>query len=44
MFDDYYYSPSITFGTTSLTNAGYFTSDLFIVKYGENDNRLWAKI
>ena len=34
-------SPSITFGTTTLTNVGAF--DFFIVKYDANGNVLWAK-
>ncbi len=36
-----YYSPSITFGSTTLTNAGGY--DLFIVKYDVNGNVVWAK-
>ena len=32
---------SITFGTTTLTNAGYY--DIFIVKYDVGGNVLWAK-
>ena len=34
-------SPTITFGATTLTNAG--SSDIFIVKYDSNGNVLWAK-
>jgi hypothetical protein len=34
-------SPSITFGTTTLTNAG--ISDIFLVKYDSAGNILWAK-
>ena len=34
-------SPTITFGTTTLTNAG--SSDIFIVKYDASGNVLWAK-
>ena len=34
-------SPTITFGTTTLTNAG--TWNMFIVKYDTNGNVLWAK-
>jgi hypothetical protein len=34
-------SPSITFGTTTLTNAG--ISDIFLVKYDSVGNILWAK-
>lgn len=37
----YFQSPTITFGTTTLTNAGF--GDLFIVKYDVNGNVLWAK-
>ena len=34
-------SPTITFGTTTLTNNG--NNDIFIVKYDANGNALWAK-
>ena len=37
----YFGSPSITFGTTTLTNAG--DADIFIVKYDASGNVLWAK-
>lgn len=37
----YFSSPSITFGTTTLTNAG--GNDVFIVKYNSVGNLLWAK-
>jgi hypothetical protein len=38
-------SPSITFGTTTLTNANKAenTSDLFLVKYNTKGNVLWAE-
>ncbi len=36
-----FWSSSITFGTTTLTNAGY--DDIFIVKYDGAGNVLWAK-
>lgn len=36
-----FYSPTITFGSTTLTNAGYY--DMFIAKYDTNGNALWAK-
>ena len=39
----YYTSTSITFGTTTLTNAGTGTSDMFIVKYDASGTVLWAK-
>ena len=37
----YFKSPTITFGTTTLTNAG--SNDVFIVKYDATGNVLWAK-
>jgi hypothetical protein len=37
----YFYSPSLTFGTTTLTNMGLY--DIFVVKYDANGNVLWAK-
>lgn len=37
----YYYSPSITLGSYTLTNAG--GGDIFIVKYDPSGNVLWAK-
>jgi len=36
----YFYSPTITFGSNILTNAGSY--DVFIVKYDANGNVLWA--
>lgn len=36
-------SPSITFGTTTLTNTASTQDDIFIVKYASNGNVLWAK-
>ncbi len=37
----YFNSPSITFGTTTLTNTG--NTDMFIVKYNFSGNAIWAK-
>jgi hypothetical protein len=36
-------SPTIVFGTTTLTNAGGSNYDMFIVKYDTGGNVLWAK-
>jgi ribosomal protein S11 len=38
----YFYSPTITFGTTTLTNSSN-ADDIFLVKYDANGNVLWAK-
>lgn len=37
----YFSSPSITFGSTTFTNAG--TVNIFVVKYNPSGNILWAK-
>jgi hypothetical protein len=37
------YCHNITFGVTTLTNAGGNTPDLFLAKYDANGNVLWAK-
>ena len=37
----YFFSPTITFGSTTLTNAG--SDDIFVVKYDGAGNVLWAK-
>jgi hypothetical protein len=37
----YYYSPTLTFGTTTLTNSG--SPDVFLAKFDTNGNALWAK-
>lgn len=39
----YFYSPSITFETTTLTNASMGANDIFVVKYDTDGNVLWAK-
>jgi hypothetical protein len=39
----YFFSSSLTFGGTILTNSTYGTSDLFITKYDSGGNVLWAK-
>ncbi|CAN5128785.1 hypothetical protein BH09BAC5_BH09BAC5_22630 [soil metagenome] len=36
-------SPSISFGSTVLTNSGTASSDLFIVKFDPSGNVIWAK-
>ena len=36
-------SPSITIGSTTLTNAGSFNEDVFVAAYDNNGNNLWAK-
>ncbi len=41
----YFYSSSLTFGSTTLTNTiwTYVAEDLFLVKYDTNGNVVWAK-
>jgi hypothetical protein len=39
----YFFSPSLTFGTTTLTNASNGTADIFVVKYDASGNVIWAK-
>ena len=41
----YFYSPSITFGNTTLSNTGssMITSNAFVLKYDAAGNLLWAK-
>ncbi len=36
-------SPTLTFGTTTLTNAGINSGDIFLVKFSTSGNVLWAK-
>ncbi len=36
-----FYSPTLTFGTTTLTSAG--NADMYLTKYAPNGNLLWAK-
>lgn len=39
----FFKTPNITFGTTTLTNAGINKADIFLVKYDKNGNCKWAK-
>lgn len=38
----FFYSPTITFGANTLTNAGCGQSDIFIAKYDASGNLIWA--
>lgn len=38
-----FYSDTITFGTISLINDSAGTADIFVLKYDENGNTIWAK-
>ena len=40
-FTGSFFSPSVSFGTTTLTNAG--ISDIFLAKYGAGGNLVWAQ-
>ncbi len=37
----YYYGPTIQFGATALTSAGFY--DMYVVKYNPDGNVIWAK-
>ncbi|MFI5151469.1 MAG: gliding motility-associated C-terminal domain-containing protein [Bacteroidia bacterium] len=39
----FFASPTITFGTTTLTNVSPGSADVFLVKYDTNGNMLWAR-
>lgn len=40
----YYYSPTISFGTITITHSIFSSANVFVVKYDSSGNALWAKV